>query len=139
MMIYSWLIVAIVLSIIELGTISLVSVWFIASALISLLLALFGFSLYIQIVNFVILGIILLIFTRNPLLKYLNKTKQKTNADRILDMTGLVTEEIDIDQPGEVKVDGKKWTAMAKEKIAKGKKVKILKIEGVKLLVEEEK
>lgn len=138
-MIYSWLIVAIVLSIIELGTISLVSVWFIASALISLLLALFGFSLYIQIVNFVILGIILLIFTRKPLLKYLNKTKQKTNADRILDMTGVVTEEIDIDQPGEVKVDGKKWTAMAKEKIAKGKKVKILKIEGVKLLVEEEK
>ncbi len=138
-MIYSWLIVAIVLSIIELGTISLVSVWFIVSALISLLLALFGFSLYIQIVNFVILGIILLIFTRKPLLKYLNKTKQKTNADRILDMTGLVTEEIDIDQPGEVKVDGKKWTAMAKEKIAKGKKVKILKIEGVKLLVEEEK
>ncbi len=138
-MIYSWLIVAIVLSIIELGTISLVSVWFIASALISLLLALFGFSLYIQIVNFVILGIILLISTRKPLLKYLNKTKQKTNADRILDMTGLVTEEIDIDQPGEVKVDGKKWTAMAKEKIAKGKKVKILKIEGVKLLVEEEK
>ena len=139
MIIYSWLIVAIVLSIIELGTISLVSVWFIVSALISLLLALFGFSLYIQIVNFVILGIILLIFTRKPLLKYLNKTKQKTNADRILDMTGLVTEEIDIDQPGEVKVDGKKWTAMAKEKIAKGKKVKILKIEGVKLLVEEEK
>lgn len=138
-MIYSWLIVAIVLSIIELGTISLVSVWFIVSALISLLLALFGFSLYIQIVNFVILGIILLIFTRKPLLKYLNKTKQKTNADRILDMTGLVTEEIDIDQPGEVKVDGKKWTATAKEKIAKGKKVKILKIEGVKLLVEEEK
>lgn len=138
-MIYSWLIVAIVLSIIELGTISLVSVWFIVSALISLLLALFGFSLYIQIVNFVTLGIILLIFTRKPLLKYLNKTKQKTNADRILDMTGLVTEEIDIDQPGEVKVDGKKWTAMAKEKIAKGKKVKILKIEGVKLLVEEEK
>lgn len=138
-MIYSWLIVAIVLSIIELGTISLVSVWFIVSALIALLLALFGFSLYIQIVNFVILGIILLIFTRKPLLKYLNKTKQKTNADRILDMTGLVTEEIDIDQPGEVKVDGKKWTAMAKEKIAKGKKVKILKIEGVKLLVEEEK
>ena len=138
-MIYNWLIVAIILSIIELGTISLVSVWFIASALISLLLALLGFSFYIQLINFVILGIILLIFTRKPLLKYLNKTKQKTNADRILDMTGLVTEDIDIDQPGEVKVDGKRWTATAKEKIVKGKKVKILNIEGVKLLVEEEK
>ncbi len=138
-MIYNWLIVAIILSIIELGTISLVSVWFIASALISLLLALLGFSFYIQLINFVILGIILLIFTRKPLLKYLNKTKQKTNADRILDMTGLVTEDIDIDQPGEVKVDGKRWTAIAKEKIVKGKKVKILNIEGVKLLVEEEK
>ena len=54
-------------------------------------------------------------------------------------MTGLVTEDIDIDQPGEVKVDGKRWTAIAKEKIVKGKKVKILNIEGVKLLVEEEK
>lgn len=138
-MIYNWLIVAIILSIIELGTISLVSVWFIASALISLLLALLGFSFYIQLINFVILGIILLIFTRKPLLKYLNKTKQKTNADRILDMMGLVTEDIDIDQPGEVKVDGKRWTAIAKEKIVKGKKVKILNIEGVKLLVEEEK
>lgn len=138
-MIYNWLIVAIILSIIELGTISLVSVWFIASALISLLLALVGFSFYIQLINFVILGIILLIFTRKPLLKYLNKTKQKTNADRILDMTGLVTEDIDIDQPGEVKVDGKRWTAIAKEKIVKGKKVKIINIEGVKLLVEEEK
>lgn len=138
-MIYNWLIVAIILSIIELGTISLVSVWFIASALISLLLALLCFSFYIQLINFVILGIILLIFTRKPLLKYLNKTKQKTNADRILDMTGLVTEDIDIDQPGEVKVDGKRWTAIAKEKIVKGKKVKILNIEGVKLLVEEEK
>ena len=68
-MIYNWLIVAIILSIIELGTISLVSVWFIASALISLLLALLGFSFYIQLINFVILGIILLIFTRKPLLK----------------------------------------------------------------------
>ena len=134
-----WLVTAIVLAIIEASTVNLVTIWFIASALVALLLAYLGVSTYIQIAVFVILGVVLLIFTRKPLEKLLKKTKQKTNADRVLDMTGVVTKEITEEESGEVKVDGKKWTAISKQNIKEGSKVKILKIDGVKLIVEEEK
>ncbi len=134
-----WLVTAIVLAIIEAATINLVTIWFIASSLVSLLLAYLGVKTPIQIAVFVLLGVVLLILTKKPLEKLLKKTKQKTNADRVLDMTGIVTEDIEEDKPGEVKVDGKKWTAISKQSIKEGSKVKILKIDGVKLVVEEEK
>ncbi len=134
-----WLVTAIVLAIIEAATVNLVTIWFIASALVSLLLAYLGVSTYIQIAVFVLLGVILLVLTRKPLENLLKKTKQKTNADRVLDMNGIVTEEITEEKPGEVKVDGKKWTAISTQTIKEGSKVKILKIDGVKLIVEEEK
>ena len=44
-------------------------------------------------------------------------------------------EDIDDLVIGEVLVDGKKWSAISNEPIKKGEKVKILKIEGVKLQV----
>ena len=49
---------------------------------------------------------------------------------------GIVTQEISSLEPGEVKVDGKHWSAIASNKISKNEKVKILSIEGVKLKVE---
>lgn len=133
-----WLVTAIVLAIIEAATINLVTIWFIASALVSLLLAYLGVSTYIQIAVFVLVGVVLLVLTKKPLENLLKKTKQKTNADRVLDMNGIVTEEITEEKPGEVKVDGKKWTAISNKTIKEGSKVKILKIDGVKLIVEEE-
>lgn len=51
-------------------------------------------------------------------------------------MTAVVTEEIKKNEPGEVKVDGKRWTAISNKKIKVGEEVKILEIEGVKLKVE---
>ena len=39
----------------------------------------------------------------------------------------------------EVKVDGKKWSAISSEPISKGKIVEIKKIDGVKLIVKEKK
>jgi len=134
-----WLVTAIVLAIIEAATVNLVTIWFIASALVSLLLAYLEVDTSIQIAVFVLLGVELLVLTKKPLEKLLKKTKQKTNADRVLDMTGIVTESIEEDKPGEVKVDGKKWTAISTQSIKEGSKVKILKIDGVKLVVEEEK
>ena len=132
-----WLLIVILLALIEVFTINLCTIWFIISGLVALVLSIFDVPVSAQIATFVILGIILLFTTRKPLEKMLNKTKQKTNIDRVLDMEGIVTEEIDKNKPGEVKVDGKKWTAISDHKIAKDATVKILKIEGVKLIVEE--
>ena len=51
-------------------------------------------------------------------------------------MEGIVTEEISRNVIGEVKVDGKKWSASSNKKIPKDSIVKILGIDGVKLKVE---
>lgn len=134
-----WLIIIIILAIIEIATINLVTIWFVASGLVSLILSYFNTTFLTQFAVFVILGTLLLILTRKSLVKMLNKNKQKTNLDLIIDSEGIVTENITKSHPGEVKVEGKKWTAIADKNIAKGQTVKIKKIEGVKLIVEEVK
>ncbi|MBR6690493.1 MAG: NfeD family protein [Bacilli bacterium] len=138
-MVWIWLGIVIVLTLLELATVNLVTVWFIASAIVSLILSIFVDSFFIQFLVFVILGTILLITTRDYLLKWLGNKKEKTNLDRVIGMEAIVTEEIGKNKPGEVKVDGKRWTAVANKKIKVNSTVKVLEINGVKLKVEEVK
>ena len=53
-------------------------------------------------------------------------------------MKGIVTEDIKKNKSGEVKVDGKLWTAIADKEIKKDSIIKVLSIESVKLKVEKE-
>ena len=89
-----WLIIIIILAIIEIATINLVTIWFVASGLVSLILSYFNTTFLTQFAVFVILGTLLLILTRKSLVKMLNKNKQKTNLDLIIDSEGIVTENI---------------------------------------------
>ena len=132
-----WLAIVILLGVIELVTVNLVTIWFIASALVSLLLSFFNIPFIVQFGVFVILGTILLITTRKALQKQVDSFKQSTNLDRVIGTEGVVTEKITKHNNGEVKVDGKRWTAVSDKTIQEGKIVKIIKIEGVKLIVEE--
>lgn len=132
-----WLIIVLALAFIEIITVNLVTVWFVASGLVALVATYFDVSPLIQVAIFVLLGTLLLITTKKPLEKLLNKTKQKTNLDRVIGMEAIVTEEITKTKSGEVKVDGKRWTAIANKSIKENSTVKILKIDGVKLIVEE--
>ena len=133
-MFYFWLGVVIFLGFIEVITINLVSIWFVVSGIIALIISFITDNFVIQFGTFVVLGTILLITTRNTLEKKLVK-KEKTNLDRVVGMIGIVTEEISDNIVGEVKVDGKKWSAGSKQSLKVGDKVKILKINGVKLEV----
>lgn len=134
---FFWLAIVILLGVIELVTVNLVTIWFIASALVSLLLSFFNIPFIVQFGVFVILGTILLITTRKALQKQVDSFKQSTNLDRVIGTEGVVTEKITKHNNGEVKVDGKRWTAVSDKTIQEGKIVKIIKIEGVKLIVEE--
>ncbi|MBE6161508.1 MAG: NfeD family protein [Firmicutes bacterium] len=133
-----WLVIIIALVFLEAITVGLVSIWFIASAVVALILSFFTSNFYIQFAVFAILGIILLITTRPILTKIMIPKKTKTNLDRVIGMTGIVTEEISKNNIGEVKVDGKRWSAKANEKINVGEAVNIRSIDGVKLIVEKE-
>lgn len=135
---YMWLIVSIFLGVIELITINLTTIWFVVSAICALLVSFFIDSFLIQMCIFVILGIVLLITTKPMLTKMLKTKDEKTNIDRVIGMIAVVTEDINKNNIGEVKVDGKRWSAISDKEIKKGTNVKVLEVNGVKLKVEEE-
>ena len=138
-MVNIWLIIFLVLLFIELITINLVSIWFSLGALASYISTYFTDNMTIQIIVFIVVSIVALIVTK-PLIKKIRVRKiQPTNLDRVIGQEGVVTKEISRNSFGEVKVQGSIWTATAKEEITKGTQVKVLKIEGVKLLVEKVK
>ena len=134
---YIWLGIVILLTLIEIATIDLTTIWFIISGIITLLIAQFIDDFFIQLLVFVVLGVVLLITTRPLLKKFIQKRKERTNLDRIIGMKGMVTESIKELEVGEVKVDGKKWSAISEKPIEKEKTVEILSIEGVKVKVKE--
>ena len=130
-----WLVIIIILSVLEVETVSLFSIWFIVSGIVSLILSILNVNFTICFGVFVILGLILLVTTRKSLLKVLKVKKENTNLDRIVGKKGVVTEDITKDNIGEVKVDGKRWSAYSDTDISKGECVKILSINSVKIKV----
>lgn len=134
-MFYIWFTIALVLGIIEVSTCNLVSIWFVISALAAMLTTFITDSLYIQIAVFVILGIVLIPISKK-IYKRIKSNNEKTNFDRIIGMKGIVTEDITKDNIGEVKVDGKRWSAYSDTNISVGDPVKVLSINSVKIKVE---
>ena len=134
-----WLIAMVVLLIVEAAVPGLVSIWFALGALGALIAALLGAPLWLQIVWFILLSVLSLILTRPLVKKYVNSRVKPTNADMMIGKDCVVTEEIDnLRGSGAVSVGGKVWTArMDKEteQAQAGEVVKVLRIEGVKLIV----
>ena len=131
-----FVIIILVLAIIEVVTINLVTIWYVASAIIALITSFFIDNFTIQFSIFVILGTIFLITTKKTLDKLVKEKNEKTNFDRIVGMEGIVIEEITRNKIGAVKVDGKVWSATSSKKISEGSIVKVLEINSTKLKVE---
>ena len=133
-----WLIVAGICFVIESFTIGFLVFWFGIGALVALVASLFISNIWIQSLIFIIVSSLLLIFTK-PLVKKFVKEKDviPTNVYSIIGKEGIVVENIDtINGVGKVKVNGELWSATSLENIEKGTKVKVLKVNGVKLEVE---
>ena len=133
-----WLVLVIILIFVEVATVNLVSIWFVASGIVAMILSFFIEDIAIVSTIFAILGIVLLIITRPIVNKLKSKDNVKTNLDRIIGEDAIVTQDIVKNEVGEVKVDGKRWSAISKNICLKGDIVKILRIDGVKLVVEKE-
>jgi len=131
----TWLIIFIFLIFVEMATVNLVSIWFAIGAIASCILSIYVDNLIIQLGCFVITSTICLILTKSIISKIKNHKITPTNLDRVIGDIGIVTEDIDEFNNGEVKVDGKTWTATSKETLKVGTKVKIVSINGVKLNV----
>lgn len=133
---FYWLGLSIILFIIEAVSINLITIWFGIGALVSTFIAMITDNLVVHIVVFLAVSAVTLALTRPLLVKRIKKVP--TNADSIIGKVAVVTKEIDnINAVGEVKADGKYWTARSADGsiIAEGIKVKVDAIEGVKLIV----
>ena len=132
-----WLAFIVLAVIAEAASAALISVWFIPGAIVALILSLFGVPLWVQIVVFAVISILLLVFTRKLVKKFLAGKGQPTNADAVIGQKAVVTERVsNIEETGAVKVMGKEWTARSEggEIFDVGDVVTVKEISGVKLI-----
>ena len=138
-MVIGWFIAFVILLLIELVTVNLVTIWFAIGAVAAIITTIFTDSILIQSIVFVVVSVIALLITK-PLIKKFKKFEvEPTNSDRVIGKIGEVTQKIGRNKYGEVKVYGNTWTASSKQVINVGERVKVLSIDGVKLVVEKEK
>jgi len=134
-----WLIAFIAFAIGEAVTVGLVSVWFAVGALAALFATALGAGLWLQIGVFLGVSALALALFKPLSSKYLKPKLSATNADRVIGASALVIKAIDNTQAqGQVKVNGQIWTARSAQDVVipAGTDVKILRIEGVKVIVE---
>jgi len=133
-----WFSAFIFLLIVELITINLVSIWFAIGAIAAFGSSFVFDSIIIQTVVFIVVSIISLLVTKPLIKKFKLSETVPTNLDRVIGREAIVTKEITKDYYGEVKVLGTVWTACCEKKVEVGTKVKVLAIDGVKLIVRKE-
>lgn len=128
-----------VLLVIEIITLGLTTIWFAGGALVAFVLALFGVPWLVQIAVFLVVSILLLIFTRPAIEKKINKDRIKTNVNSIAGKEGKVTEDIDnFNQKGTIVLNGLEWTARSSKDdiiIPAGARVIVDEVKGVKVFV----
>lgn len=137
---FYWFIAVVVLVLIECFTMGLTTIWFAAGALVAAIAAMFDTSIAVQLILFLVVSILMLVFTRPWALRFLNNRTIKTNVESLVGKSAIVTEEIDnLKAQGQIMVQGVNWTARSvddKVKIPKESRVEIKQIAGVKCIVE---
>lgn len=136
-----WLGVFIIALIIEALSPELVSIWFAAGALISVIVSLIpGTKWWIQLIIFVVVSVTTLLCLRPVIQKFMKRNIVNSNVDEIVHKKGKMTKPCDELNHGEVKINGVLWTACSSDEktpIAAGKLVEVLSISGNKLIVKE--
>ena len=134
-----WLIAAGVFFIFEIATEGFLIFWLGLGSLLAMVTSFLTDSILIQTIVFVISSIALIFLTKPLVNKYMKNTKTiPTNSNALIGKTGIVTVKIDpLEATGQVKVNGEIWSAKTEGNtiLEEHTKVKILKIDGVKLLV----
>ena len=135
-----WLVIVIIFLGVEIATVTLTSIWFAAGALAAMLVAMFGGSFVVQMIAFFIIAFGLLYATKPWAKKFIDTKKVSTNADRAIGEKIRVLERVsNLDLTGRAIVHGQEWTVRTEDDnlvIEQGELVRVLRIEGVKLIVE---
>ena len=134
-----WVAVTIICVVVESLTLSLTTIWFGISAFVMVFLAFTPLPFVAQLFIFVLLSLLLLIFTRPIVKQKLNQKKIATNYERIIGEIAIVTKKITMLEKGSIKINGMEWTAAVKKDIVieEGSKCVVEEIAGVTAYVKE--
>jgi len=138
----TWLALFVLFMMGEALTVGLTSIWFAAGSLAALVCTLLGGPLWLQLTLFIVFSALCLLAVRPMVQKHFNSGVEATNADRILGTEAIVTENIhNLKATGAVSIGGLTWSARSEHDtpISAGTLVQVLRIEGVKVYVEEVK
>ena len=137
-----WLAVLAVLLVIEAITVGLTTIWFAGGALIAAVLSWAGAGIAVQWMAFLIISLVLLIFTRPLAVRYMNRGVARTNVDSLIGEKAVVIQTIDnLAQTGLVRINDIEWMARTvsdEEKIPENSVVVIEAVQGVKLIVKKQ-
>jgi membrane protein implicated in regulation of membrane protease activity len=139
-----YLAAVVVFSAVEFATsFTLTTIWFAIAALVMVFVSLLtkglgtGTAAELNLAIFVVLSALLLIFTRPFAVKKLRVGRVKTNVDSLVERECPVTKDIKALERGEIKLDGKFWTAECEGggELKAGEACTVAKIEGVHAIV----
>ena len=137
-MVILWIVLAVAFLLAELGTVALVSLWFVVGAVAAMAAALLGAALWLQVLIFALVSLLMLLLLRPFLHRFVDPHKISTNVDALVGKEGIVTEAIDnLEAVGAVKLGGLTWSARSEhgERIPAGTVVTVRAVEGVKAIV----
>ena len=132
-----WLVVAGIFFVGEIITVGFLVFWLGVGALFAMLVSFITNNIIIQTAVFVVSSVALIFLTKPLIKKYIdNQEFIPTNAESLIGKRGKVIKEIS-DCSGLVKINGEVWTAVSEDNslIVNGRDVKVVKIDGVKLIV----
>ena len=133
-----WLGLTVAFVIAEASTVTVISLWFAAGSLAAMAMALVGGGIWLQVLVFLLVSAAALTALRPLVRKYLTPKLTATNIDSVIGSVGIVTADIDnISAVGQIRLNGMEWSARSTsgEAIEAGTKVRVDKIEGVKVFV----
>jgi membrane protein implicated in regulation of membrane protease activity len=134
-----WIAIAVFFALIEAFTLGLTTIWFTIGGVAASIASMAGAPVLVQVIVFLCVSILLLYFTRPLAEKKLKIGAEKTNVESLPGQMALVTQAITPHHTGQVKAQGQIWTAVSDtmdSTLEQGTTVRILRVEGVKLVVE---
>lgn len=133
-----WLIFALLMLIIEIGTVSLVSIWFCAGALVAAILSFFHVGFVFQVIAFFAVSIGFFVLFKQKLQEYFRFRHDLSGSGsmRVLGKNAKVLQPIGPGMQGRVFIDGMDWKATCPVPLVIGQIVKVVGIHGVTLEVQ---
>ncbi len=135
-----WLIAAVALSVVELTTMGLTTIWFAIGAVAALVCALCGVPIWLQVAVFIVVSVAVLVLVRPIAAAHFNNRLKKTNIDAYVGRKLIAKTDIDnLHGTGKVDMDGSTWLALSSMDsivIRAGEEVRVVEVRGAKLIVE---